>query len=81
MTSWDSAQDDHLLLMFSEKMQWHTIATSLQQTGLVSGEEQLAALRAAWDTSLDIASACAFTICLGIAVDDTLHFVTRYNTK
>lgn len=36
------------------------------------------ALRAAWDTSLDIASACSFTICLGIAVDDTIHFLTRF---
>ncbi|KAA5539728.1 MMPL family transporter [Roseiconus nitratireducens] len=27
---------------------------------------------------LEIASVCAFTVCLGIAVDDTIHFLTRY---
>jgi len=27
---------------------------------------------------LDIASVCAFTVCLGIAVDDTIHFLSRY---
>ncbi|MBX3438781.1 MAG: MMPL family transporter [Planctomycetaceae bacterium] len=28
--------------------------------------------------SLEIVSVCAFTVCLGIAVDDTIHFLTRY---
>lgn len=28
--------------------------------------------------SLEVVSVCAFTICLGIAVDDTIHFLTRY---
>jgi len=28
--------------------------------------------------SLEIVSVCAFTCCLGIAVDDTIHFLTRY---
>lgn len=28
--------------------------------------------------ALEIASVCAFTVCLGIAVDDTIHFLTRY---
>ncbi len=28
--------------------------------------------------SLEIASVCAFTVCLGIAVDDTIHFLTRF---
>ena len=37
-----------------------------------------AAIRAAWDQSLDIASACSFAICLGIAVDDTIHFLSRF---
>jgi predicted RND superfamily exporter protein len=37
-----------------------------------------AALRATMDVSLDIASACSFAICLGIAVDDTIHFMTRF---
>ncbi len=37
-----------------------------------------ATLRAVWDTSLDIASACSFAVCLGIAVDDTIHFLTRF---
>ena len=27
--------------------------------------------------ALEIASVCAFTVCLGIAVDDTIHFLTR----
>ena len=28
--------------------------------------------------NLDVSAACAFTVCLGIAVDDTIHFVSRY---
>jgi len=36
------------------------------------------AIRAVYDPSLDIASACSFAICLGIAVDDTIHFLTRF---
>jgi predicted RND superfamily exporter protein len=28
--------------------------------------------------SLEIVTVCAFTVCLGIAVDDTIHFLTRY---
>ena len=28
--------------------------------------------------SLDMASVCAFTVCLGIAVDDTIHFLSRF---
>lgn len=28
--------------------------------------------------SLELVSVCAFTVCLGIAVDDTIHFLTRY---
>ncbi|MDG2381718.1 MAG: MMPL family transporter [Pirellulaceae bacterium] len=28
--------------------------------------------------ALDFASVCAFTVCLGIAVDDTIHFLTRF---
>jgi predicted RND superfamily exporter protein len=31
--------------------------------------------------SLEIVSVCAFTVCLGIAVDDTIHFVTRYQEQ
>ena len=27
---------------------------------------------------LEVVSVCAFTVCLGIAVDDTIHFLTRY---
>ena len=38
-----------------------------------------ASLRAGlFGTSLDISSACSFAICLGIAVDDTIHFLIRY---
>ena len=40
-----------------------------------------AALRAMIDVSLDIASACSFAICLGIAVDDTIHFLTRFRNE
>ncbi|MEZ6096224.1 MAG: efflux RND transporter permease subunit [Pirellulaceae bacterium] len=40
------------------------------------------ALAATWlvltDQHLEIVSVCAFTVCLGIAVDDTIHFLTRY---
>ncbi len=35
-------------------------------------------IRAFYDSSLDIASACSFAICLGIAVDDTIHFLSRF---
>lgn len=31
--------------------------------------------------ALEIASVCAFTVCLGIAVDDTIHFLTRYREE
>ncbi len=30
---------------------------------------------------LDIVSVCSFTICLGIAVDDTIHFLSRYREE
>ncbi len=30
---------------------------------------------------LEIVSVCAFTVCLGIAVDDTIHFMTRFNEE
>jgi predicted RND superfamily exporter protein len=36
------------------------------------------AIRAIIDPSLDVSSACSFAICLGIAVDDTIHFLSRY---
>lgn len=28
--------------------------------------------------NLEVSMVCAFTVCLGIAVDDTIHFLTRY---
>ncbi|HEY3394941.1 MAG TPA: efflux RND transporter permease subunit [Lacipirellulaceae bacterium] len=31
--------------------------------------------------SLEVVSVCAFTVCLGIAVDDTIHFLTRFNEE
>ena len=31
--------------------------------------------------SLEIVTVCAFTVCLGIAVDDTIHFLTRYEEE
>ena len=30
---------------------------------------------------LEIVTVCVFTICLGIAVDDTIHFLTRYQDE
>jgi predicted RND superfamily exporter protein len=30
---------------------------------------------------LNVAAVCAFTVCLGIAVDDTIHFMTRYHVE
>lgn len=30
---------------------------------------------------LDMSSVCAFVVCLGIAVDDTIHFLTRYRAE
>ncbi len=30
---------------------------------------------------LEVVSVCSFTICLGIAVDDTIHFLTRYQEE
>jgi hypothetical protein len=32
-------------------------------------------------TNLEITPVCCFTICLGIAVDDTIHFLTRYREE
>ncbi len=31
--------------------------------------------------SLEIVAVCAFTVCLGIAVDDTIHFLTRFEEE
>jgi uncharacterized protein len=31
--------------------------------------------------ALEVVSVCAFTICLGIAVDDTIHFLTRFREE
>ncbi len=31
--------------------------------------------------ALEVVSVCAFTICLGIAVDDTIHFLTRFSEE
>lgn len=31
--------------------------------------------------TLEIVSVCAFTVCLGIAVDDTIHFLTRFEEE
>ena len=30
---------------------------------------------------LNVAAVCSFTVCLGIAVDDTIHFLTRYQLE
>jgi len=31
--------------------------------------------------NLEVSMVCAFTVCLGIAVDDTIHFLTRYREE
>ena len=31
--------------------------------------------------ALEVVTVCAFTVCLGIAVDDTIHFLTRYREE
>jgi uncharacterized protein len=31
--------------------------------------------------SLEVVSVCAFTVCLGIAVDDSIHFLTRFEEE
>ena len=31
--------------------------------------------------SLDLSSVCAFVVCLGIAVDDTIHFLSRFRQE
>ena len=31
--------------------------------------------------SLELVSVCAFTVCLGIVVDDTIHFLSRYDDE
>lgn len=33
------------------------------------------------DHPLEIASVCSFTVCLGIAVDDTIHYMSRYREE
>jgi hypothetical protein len=40
-----------------------------------------AAALVVWGKPLETVSVCALTICLGIAVDDTIHFVTRYQEE
>lgn len=40
-----------------------------------------AAILVVWGQHLEIVTVCVFTICLGIAVDDTIHFLTRYQEE
>ncbi|MCG8585098.1 MAG: efflux RND transporter permease subunit [Pirellulales bacterium] len=40
-----------------------------------------AAVLALTGQSLTVTSVCAFTICIGIAVDDTIHFLTRFQQE
>lgn len=40
-----------------------------------------AAVLVVWGQHLEIVTVCVFTICLGIAVDDTIHFLTRYKEE
>lgn len=39
------------------------------------------ALLLATGTPLDMSSVCAFVVCLGIAVDDTIHFLSRFRQE
>ena len=34
-----------------------------------------------WGEHLEMVTVCVFTICVGIAVDDTIHFMTRYQEE
>ena len=40
-----------------------------------------AALLLATGQTLDMSSVCAFVVCLGIAVDDTIHFLSRFRQE
>lgn len=61
-----------------------TIAFRSIRLGLISIVPNIfpLALSGAWlyftGQALEVVSVCAFTCCLGIAVDDTIHFLTRY---
>ncbi|MEO0531916.1 MAG: MMPL family transporter [Planctomycetota bacterium] len=39
------------------------------------------AILLATDTPLDMSTVCAFVVCLGIAVDDTIHFLSRFKLE
>ncbi len=39
------------------------------------------ALLVVWGENLEMVTVCVFTICVGIAVDDTIHFLTRYQEE
>lgn len=39
------------------------------------------AILLATNTPLDMSSVCAFVVCLGIAVDDTIHFLSRFRVE
>ncbi len=39
------------------------------------------ALLVLWGQNLEMVTVCVFTICVGIAVDDTIHFLTRYQEQ
>ncbi len=39
------------------------------------------AMLVCWGQHLEMVTVCVFTICVGIAVDDTIHFLTRYKEE
>lgn len=63
------------------------IAFKSLRIGLISVIPNILPLAAAATTlvilgkPLEMVSVCALTICLGIAVDDTIHFITRYQEE
>lgn len=64
-----------------------TLAYRSFRLGLISVVPNLFPLAATgslmWITGqrLELVSVCAFTVCLGIAVDDTIHFLTRFREE
>ena len=64
-----------------------TIAYRSLQIGLIAMIPNLfpllacAAVLAAFELPLSLEIVCAFTICLGIAADDAIHFLSRYQAE
>ena len=55
------------------------VAQPFTGSGVFKGHANVAALLGALGQSLDIGTIVAFGVCLGIAVDDTVHFLSHYD--